>query len=221
MAKYGIPKEVQPGLSRLMKLDQDQLKSLCKILENAKVGEGVGALSESKKDTTAGLSENELRSILVALFSMVNIFYGSKNDIETFVNDFVNSYEEVINPDDKKSLESLKVKLTAVLPFFGQLRLTIKSIDLLTENLNNFLECRSISDVRLVLDDDLSKKSEYAVIVHQLRIKYGAQAGRQDFFVTLDINDLKKLQETVQRAIDKDTALRNSNYLFEFIDHKY
>jgi len=66
---------------------------------------------------------------------------------------------------------------------------------------------RVLTDLRPVFGADPKQAPAAAVIIHNLKIAH--QAGREirEFFVALDNQDLRKLQEVLERAVKKEASL--------------
>ena len=86
---------------------------------------------------------------------------------------------------------------------------------------NNFLESRVISDIRIVYENELSEKEQCALVIHNLKIRFFSKNNSFDeFFVALNLSDLEKLKETIERAIQKDKLIRDNNHELTFISIK-
>jgi hypothetical protein len=86
--------------------------------------------------------------------------------------------------------------------------LKAKALSVATDCPRVFSTTKILSDVRPIFGDDPSKRPVGAVVLHNLRITYAENGEEQNFFVQLDTRDLKSLQENVNRALAKDSALR-------------
>lgn len=76
-------------------------------------------------------------------------------------------------------------------------------------NANTFCRARTISEVRPVFTEGDALKPEAAIIVHQLNIVFhsGPKLDENEFFVTLDSEDLIALKNVVDRALRKDKEI--------------
>jgi hypothetical protein len=84
-----------------------------------------------------------------------------------------------------------------------------KSRKLITENANNFLSCRIVSDIRPVFDFDIEQQPIAGVITHNLHIHYDSELSgvHKDFFICLDSYDIQVLMESLVRAEKKEETL--------------
>lgn len=222
MAKYGIPPPLINGFELLAALSETDIQSIISLIEKSELGEGVKSLSE-KLSLETSINDNDSREIMRSLFSTLNIYNDSNDTVEKFAEDFINSYKMFfrINEESPK-LDDLKNKLSKILPSFKSIKQTLKAKELIVQNPNNFAEAKIISDVRIVYDDDseMNKKEQIAVLIHNLRITYSDGAGRPDkfFYVSLDLSDLGKLKEIVNRALEKDNLIRTNTHDLSFVD---
>ncbi len=223
MAKYGIPVQVRNGFKKFISLSDQDIESLSNILKSTKIGEDISSIIENTNQRIS-VSDNELENILRSLFSMVDIFLNSGNTNEKFSEDFSSSYGDTFKDPNKDDIEILRKNIIKILSSISNsVKYTIKSRDLQTENLNNFSEARIISDVRIVYDDEneLNKKAQYALVVHQLKIRYFTSIHpANEIYISLNLSDLHALEKTIIRAIEKDNLIRNKNHELTFIDIK-
>lgn len=177
MARYTIPPQLRSGFELLIGLTSENVKVLSDILGSSKVGESVAEIVERNKSNFQ-LIESDFGNIIASLFSLVNIFresQGLDTKVETFVEDFVLSYQRVAKNTTSDDIHTLQNHLLQLIPSLGvSVRHTIKARDLLTENLNNFSDARVISDIRIVYDEDkeLQNINQYALVVHHLKIEF-------------------------------------------------
>jgi hypothetical protein len=219
---YRIPEHVQTGFKNLIRLSPSDLLSLQSTLQNAKVGESPTQIAE-KNSSNYSISLFDLERMLTSLFSIVNIYLDSKNNVEEFSKDFAGSFSIATNETNKGDLDALKNILIDLLPILSSSTIpnSIKAKNVLIENSNNFLESRIVSDIRIVYDnsEELSKEEQMALVVHHLRIRYfNRTSNSSEFFVSLTITDLKELSETIKRAIQKDELIRANTYKLTYVD---
>jgi hypothetical protein len=222
MAKYGIPRQVINGFEIINSLQEKDISLLISVLENAKIGEGIRTLSE-RLALEGSISEDDSLEVIRSLFSMVNIYVDSKNSIDKFSEDFIDSYKFILGIKDVTQLELLKSNITKLIPSFKSVRHTLKAKDLLVENANNFTEARIISDIRIVYDDEseIQKKEQIAVVIHNLRITYSDGGNEDKFFhISLDLSDLGDLKESINRALEKDNLIRTKHHELSFVNVK-
>lgn len=213
---YRIPPHVKDGFVSLIKLSSEEIDLLTQIISSAKIGQGVYKIAEENTGKIASLDNVDFKKVLFSLSSLVDIFIESKEDAELFSTDFSQSYREEFRAPNEE-VDKLKTYLLKILPNFRSVKLTTKAKYLLNETPNRILESRIISDIRIVFDDKTETKSQHAIVVHNLRLRYQTDSSMESFFISMDLDELTKLKETVERAIKKDEDIRNINHELEFI----
>jgi len=82
-----------------------------------------------------------------------------------------------------------------------------RAIDLVVESQRLFHGSRVITDVRNVFVE-AEEEPVAAVIVHNLKIEYHEDENVRSIFVALDQSDLRRLSQTIDRALLKEAAIR-------------
>ena len=84
-----------------------------------------------------------------------------------------------------------------------------KALDLLAANPRTFRSSRTITDMRAIFKPETEQGVEGVVIVHTLQIRY-IEADRETVFdVALDAGDLKALQKSITKALEKAKVLED------------
>ena len=69
--------------------------------------------------------------------------------------------------------------------------------------------CRLLSDMRPIFADKVSDQPGAVIVLHTLKLAYHSAADDvQEFYVTMDSDDLFLMHEIIERAIEKDQSLR-------------
>jgi len=217
MATYSIPDDFLPGFIGIINMSDNDFNTLQSLIGNLRIAEPLGDFLNNSIDKFAGVSPNELQAIVQSLVSIGGIFENANYNIDEFTSDFSRSF--LISQSDVKSEEGevLKSRLSILLSNFNNLSITIKGEDLLTDNQKNFRDARIISDVRLLFNNDLSSNNN-AVIVHNLKIHYYENRNLKDFFVALDLYDLRKMKSIIDRAIEKHKIINDTYTNLSFLD---
>lgn len=223
MALYQLPQSAQNGFKKIINLDEKQMTEVTSIISKAGVGTGVNEIVVQNENGIPGLNGDNLATILVSLFGLVNTFTHSNQTVDKFLENLVNSYGNLVEAPSENELKLLRERLAIMLSSFSHIRLTVKARDLMIDNACNFDEARIVSDIRIVFDDnsELQKEEQYALIVHHLNMSYFSQSQNDNkISIALDLTDLYRLRETIDRAIEKDKSIRSKNHVLEFIDLK-
>lgn len=219
MALYKIPDAYKPGFELISNLTNDQIDVIVKSFKTAEIGSGpetILNLVNNKIDQ----KESLLRSALNAIFSLINLKNSSNINSDELINDISEAFKtEFCDGNKNKKAEILENNLKLLLSSQENLGLTIKANYLLKENQKKFQESRIISDIRIVFGDDIQKDCKNALVVHQLKLVYQENDETKEIYISLDNSDLKKLSESINRALSKEKSIiENSSNLFTFIN---
>ena len=73
----------------------------------------------------------------------------------------------------------------------------------------------------MVFNDEVNDIDRYGLIIHRLKIEYLTNSERKKNFYALDREDLVKLKEDLERAIEKEDLMRKDyGNEIKFIDLK-
>ncbi|MEM1000557.1 MAG: hypothetical protein AAGN35_26120 [Bacteroidota bacterium] len=84
-----------------------------------------------------------------------------------------------------------------------------KTIGMISENDNLFLETRIVTDIRPILASEIDSAISNAMILHKLRIGYHHNAEYNEIYFTPTDKTLELLEVAIQRARQKSEALEN------------
>jgi hypothetical protein len=218
MTTYIIPKVYIPGFENIAKLDDDELRLFAKIISDMEVGENPENIVINASNKLPSFSEDAIRDMVRSLVSLVDIFETAGRDIEIFTTGFAESYI-LSNPKaSREDVVVIKKNLSSLLEKYDSIRITSKIRDVIFENQNNLKHTRIVSDIRLVFDENLENEKKYSVVVHSLKLEYTSGEESKEFFVAMDLSDLKKMKDVLERAIEKDRIIRENKYVLNFID---
>lgn len=208
-----IPDVFIEGFSKFISLNQESFNELYTNLKNVPIAQHPKKLAIKIAPLIKSIKKEDLQSILWSVGSLF-IFRERKN---ISVSEIV---EEVSRLILEKNIEGLKfegdienefkVRLTKLLEN-EQLLLASKTTDIMTEYENVFLAARIISDIRPVFGFD-TDTPKVGIIVHNLNIHYhqGESEEHSDIHLALDLDDLKKFKDVIERAEKKELALKTT-----------
>lgn len=208
MAELRVPAQQRKALQTFIALSKDSTEALRRALQDAKPTLTPARLArqiEKKVD----IPFTDIREILQLIASLLITVYISKKAKEATAADVARAISDEkltgreLTPDE---IDDLRSKL---LSFFQLqiLGITAKAADVLLQHKNVFTNARVLTDVRPIFsEEDLSPVA--CVIIHHLEIETYTDRSRVSYFATLDIDDLKKLRTVLDRAIQKEAALR-------------
>lgn len=206
MAKIQIPKQFLDGFKELYKIDENDFQRLIESLKLVPVGLGPNTFLKTLKSK---LDSPWTSSVAMTIFSLGNLLESQDFGIEELAQELTLSYCDGLNihlsDEDKKKYSARNL---ALLNNLGSLKLSIKALNILTENENNYIESHIISDIRLVFQEELDHKERNAVILHQLKFEFRKSGEMSQFFIALDNSDLKKLKKQIERALIKEELMK-------------
>jgi hypothetical protein len=100
----------------------------------------------------------------------------------------------------------LVAQLTQVFSAEQSLGLVVKAIEVLSESERMFADARVLTDLRPVFGPALDAGPQASVVIHTLRIDCTGEPNR--FHVVLDAEDLRRLRDVLDRALEKEAALK-------------
>ena len=211
MARYRIPENFKPSFDLITELSKEQADLIVSALNESAIGTQPNELAKAVSEKL-GKPISDLVKAFHAIFSLISLKAQVESPLEELVVDIVNSYKEMRPDLLEGKADSLNNYLKLFLSADGKARNTIKSTLLSHEGEKNYVDSRIISDIRIVFDDNINNPEQCAVIVHQMKIAYQHANEIKEFFVTLDLKDLHKLREHINRALEKDKVIRNKTF---------
>lgn len=206
MAKYSIPSPFKKGFAILSKTSFQLIKEISDIIESLPAGIGIENLTKNiNSGLTDEMSENDIQEIIRAFFSLIRFSKDNSIDFQEFIDDILTSFSTEESELDVKNLRQNLFHLHSV---SKNIIITIKANDLLGEYEKLFIDCRILSDIRIIFNDDINSKTQNAVVVHQLKLDYVKHGDSQQAFFALDANDLRKLKIAIERALEKDKNIK-------------
>ena len=216
MAKYQIPKDFITGFDVLAKLSVEDVQRIVTAIEKIPVGEGPTTFAEILSQQ---VQIDNIKPLSKTVYSFGSLLNAHKGDESELIRDIVESYSEVCSEElTSKQTEYLAKNIAVVFRGGDNLKLTFKAINLLLENERVYKNCRILTDIRLVFNDDLKNVNRYAVMQHQLKIDFEENGDNYSFFFSLDNKDLKKLRDQLDRALDKGKIIVEDYSNIKFIE---
>ncbi len=212
MARYTIPERFKKGFAILSKTPKSVIEDIANILKNLPIGIGIDNIAEKiKLDIRDEIRESDIDEIIKTLFSLVGFNNENTIDFTEFVNEITKSYSDESDLDES-SLKLLNSNVISLYSSSQSIKMTLKANNLSGEFEKLFLDCRVLSDIRIIFSENLDDANQSAVIVHQLKLDYVKHGETQQTFFALDSNDLRKLKISIERALDKDKNIRENMY---------
>jgi hypothetical protein len=218
MPEIIIPPEIVPGFKSIIKLSKKSVQQIVDYLIEAKVSSNPNDfLRELDNFIKSNLQIDNSKGIVETIASFIELI--KEDSYEKVSENLANSFKELHAPNiSEKDFTSLRNNLEQIIKATSNLELSLKAYSLLgSENKNIYQRSKVVSDIRLIFNKEFDKKNRKAVLVHNLHITYKSNSKNKNFFVALDLEDLKSIQLQIERAIKKDTIIKNEYKDFEII----
>ena len=122
--------------------------------------------------------------------------------------DFANTVATELLPDDDADKRAAAQSWIGRALTAASVQVTAKALEVTNEHPRLYAGSRVLSDIRaLFVDEELAPRA--AVVLHQLKLSYfvGSESLLEDFFLTMDCQDLEQLKATIERALQKHQKL--------------
>jgi hypothetical protein len=191
----------QKALRALSDLDSDEVAtihgSLVALREPAHRDQLHGAFEKTLDDPDTAGSLVEALLAMEVLRSSHGFEYG---DIASAI-----ATADDMEVDDHKR-GPLESALKELLPIH-QLARAAKAYDLSTAYERQFHISRVLTDIRPIFDEQISTKPVGALVVHQLELRGYVNGRLRSSYWAMSNDDLSKLRDQIDRAINKSTVL--------------
>lgn len=207
MATISIPERVYPGFKIISELDDNQINSLVDYFSKMPVGKDYEEVEQDICQVINITNGEQLLKTIVSFSKLVDVDDVNYEDVS---NNLTDSFIELKGAKpSKRVIENLRSNLLKILSNYKNLKYTIKTRELASENENNFGDFKLLTDIRLIFNDEIEDKNRYAVILHKLSIEFQKNLEIQELQLTVDLDDLKKLRTEIDKAILKDQVIRD------------
>lgn len=216
MTKINIPEGVLPGFNIILSLSPEELNKLISYLNEIPLGT-IGR--KMVDDLTPMLGAKNSYEITKTLTSFSELLEDQNVNYTELASNLTLSYQEIETGNAKdEQIETLQKNLVEIFSSSKNLTLSLKARDLVLENDNLFDSCKVVTDLRLVFADELEDRKRHGVTIHRLRIEYRRERMLKEIFLSLDLQDLKKMKDELERAIKKEEIIKSDyNQLITFI----
>jgi len=185
-------------------MTEESFNGLVDSLRNVQPASSPAKIASKVAPAAEGLPEATITDILGALLSLYSARSLNEIDIPEFVDDLGRAMASA-KSSGPTDVDLFKRRF-AVLLDIPSLAISAKAFSIQREQQRIFISARSFSDVRPVFSED-GEHPIAAIVLHQLKLSYVEDDARKELFVTLDDEDLSKLQKILTRAQTKSKAL--------------
>jgi hypothetical protein len=210
--QFKVPNRYRPGLARFVRLSDEQLDALVAGLASGPPAADLEELAGNLADAVK-LDPDELVDVLEMLASIqgAQAFFDTRPD--AFLRGVVAAAEadpSIQFPKDRR--EKVENALREVIKSSRAIRVVARASELREETQRRLCpdNCRVITDIRPIFSSDVESKPDAAMVVHNLKIAYHEHVGPgvREFYVSPTGEDVRTLQDILQRAIAKEGSLR-------------
>jgi hypothetical protein len=211
LAALEIPEEYKSGLAKLLALSRESAEVLLETLKEAPPMMSTFELSVFLTSKVESVARKEAEEIVDTLVSL----YFSQQHHADVADELVEEICQKMEDSDvqelrlsKENREHFKNLLTTLLKTEALVYVS-KSIGVLRDNERMFCNARILTDIRPVFGSNVQTPPKAAVIVHMLNISYHQGDDLKDFYVGMDVNDVKTLRAVLERADLKAESLKS------------
>jgi len=223
VAKLNIPERYRAGVALIRRLDDQSVQEIRNALDK------ILDTKTQDQDITSGKQLNDLAATAITSASSKDnidlkriaetlvILYGAKSvkdiSVEEFADNVCDAMEELESENLKlphAERKDFKTKLITLLGanVFG---IASKIVDLRTDDERVFCHARILTDLRPVFGTRIEEGPQGMIVVHLLKLGFHSASERhQEFFVSLDSEDLQTLRALLDRAEAKAKSLKAS-----------
>lgn len=221
MARLNIPERYQAGVALIRQLNdetvQDIRNALDKILEAKADDQDIASESRLNELAAAAVMSVATESgvDLKLIAETLVVLYGAKSVRDISAAKFADKVcdamarldsEEFRLPQSEREQFKRKIATLMGASVFG---LASKIVDLRTDDERVFCQARILTDLRPVFGSQIEDGPQGMVVVHLLKVGYHSATQRhQEFFVSLDSDDLQTLRDLIDRAEAKARSLK-------------
>lgn len=209
-----VPEPHRVPLRKLVTLPREQKDGLAAALGEARPAANVVELAMEIRDDV-DLDFRDLIGILGLLVSLYQLRATADRPLAELVNAIVDAAFSSIAADAELGTGArpeLISFLNEVLQQHQTLGVTSKAMDVLLQDANPFSDSRIVTSVRPIFTEDGGDdppQPSAALIIHNLKVTtLDGLGSEKQHFIALDTHDLRALKGTIDRALAKETSLR-------------
>lgn len=217
MAGYTIPKDYLSGFDVINELPKETIENISESLLEIKPGQRreafVDALSKHIPNS------HQLEMVAASIFSMGKLITAEEASLDRIAEGLANAFfRQTSRNESKEKIEELSQKILQLVSSWRSAKQTFKALRLSGHSERLYRSGSIVSDIRLVFNDDIANRQRQGLILHQLKLDYIVDDNvMKEFYVTLDNQDLQKLKEQINRAIEKEQKIREDYTEIDFI----
>lgn len=219
MARFQIPEFLFEGFEMLMRMEEEQIQSLANIID--KLPLGISVQDFEKEIKAQGILPDSNPSFSALIYNLGSILLDNEENAAEISEDLVSGFVQSTRREFSSQEEDrLKNYLSIILSHSDRLKKITKINRILSETPLSYNGSRIMTDIRLVFEEDMDANHKSGLIIHQLKIEYLENYKSKSLFFTMKANDLEQLAEVINRALQKESIIKNQYTTTEFIELK-
>lgn len=217
MMAINIPNRVLPGFEVLINLSSDEFDKIRNYLKNIEIKDDFNKISSDINELSGNNNGFELFKTILSFSQLVE-----KNDKEAEVNiieiaaGLTSSFANINKEFSENKL--LERRLEQILKEYDKIQSCIYIKEITSSNENNYIESKIITDIRPIINENINSKKRYSVVLHKLVLEYQSSSDLNEIQLTLDLKDLKKLKNIIEKAINNEETIKTDySKTFQFL----
>lgn len=191
-----IPKRYRPGLEKIATLNEEAFQSLVNALNEEPPSFDIEEIISSKVE---GIENDDIEEILEAVCSLYKLCEASDFSLTQIIEALHKALLEDLQGLSSKQQVGLKERLRKILDLDSSLGITSKARSLIDYE-RVYLGNRILTDIRPFFKET-NQEPRGVIIAHVLKIIYHQEpSGVNEFFVSLDEDDLQQLRKAIELA---------------------
>jgi hypothetical protein len=203
---------------KISQLDDRTVEEMCRVLNTPFASSAEGA-RKSAVNALASLSDanrKDFSKIAESLIALYGVKAAADVSLQEFVGDIADAMESLEDDPDWRvpeeqnaSFRERLVKLLSAEAF----TLVSKAQDLQTDDERTFCRARILTDLRPVFGSNVEDGPKGMVLVHLLKLGFheaSSERRHEEFYISLDAEDLQTLKKVIERAETKARVLRSA-----------
>jgi hypothetical protein len=207
-----IPERYQSGIAKLIALAGNSLEELLLALNDTPRSLNLDRIKESFDSKIPSLAESDIDELITTLDALYYLKTQSGVSVQDFCEQILQAMDESGNNElqmDADGRERFSDRLIQLMS--GKLfDVVIQSRNVLYEQERTFGSSRILSDIRLITGNNNETTPSAGVIIHTLKIHYFQNDQHQEFFISLDTEDVDVLIEELISAQERAKMLKST-----------
>ena len=208
MAKLTLSSQLIEGLKAFSSLNEEQLAGVISYTRNMPIDTSI---KKATKYFHSDLGIEDAEGVFLTIVNTLRFIQNNKK--EDVLNDIIISASSI----DGIDIDKIRNIFSEFLSTPKNVTARNKAADLLGENNDNFNDCKIITDIRLVFEDNIAEPKRSAILIHKLHFELSNPSRLSDIFIHLDKKDLLELKDVIERAILKEDLIKEDYENINFI----